>query len=207
MATLESIVIATHNLSKKGRYIDIFSGIAQQILDLKDIGVSDKPDETGQTAEENAQIKAKFYSSKTDKPIFSEDESLFVDFLPPDQQPGVYVRRINGRDEVSDDELLKHWEEIIAQVPVNQRTGRWHFAYCLANLGNDLITFSLEYPLLFFSPSSKIRLPGWPMSSLEGAAIIGKPHAEFTDEENRRVNQSAINLIRQKLNEFLKTSS
>lgn len=198
MRELDRIVIATQNPSKKERYMRTLAGVAQDVLSLKDLGIKDKPLETGFTAEENAEIKAKFYSSITQLPVFSEDEALYVDFLPDNQQPGVFVRRINGRDEVDDDQLLYYWESIIAKVPKDQRTGRWHFAYSLATPDGKAKTFTLDTPLLFFSPSSKIRLPGWPMSSLEGAAMIGKPHAEFTEEENNKVNRRAEKLIKEK---------
>lgn len=199
MYELDKIVIATQNPSKKERYSRIFSGFVKEVINIKDLGISDKPQESGNTAEENAEIKAKYYAGRTQLPTFSEDEALYVDFLPADQQPGVYVRRINGNDEADDDQLLAHWEDIVAKVPENKRTGKWHFAYSLCTPDGKVKTFTLDTMLLFFSPSSKIRLPGWPMSSLEGAAMIGKPHAEFTAEENASVSQRAEELIREKL--------
>lgn len=202
MSRLKEIVIATNNPSKKVRCTRIFSGLADKILVLKDLGVNEKPDETGITAEENAEIKARFYVARTKLPTFSEDEALYVDFLPEDLQPGVHVRRINGRDEVSDNELLEYWERLILKAPKGKRTGHWHVAYSLAIPGKGIRTVALNYPLLFFSPSSKIRLPGWPMSSLEGSTLIGKPHAEFTDEENKLVDQRAEELIKEKIKEL-----
>lgn len=40
------------------------------------------------------------------------------------------------------------------------------------------------------------------MSSLEGATMIGKPHSEFTKEENQKVDRKAEELIREKLKEL-----
>lgn len=202
MQELDKIVIATQNPSKKEQYTRILSRVAKEVINLRDLGVQNKPQETGNSAEANAAIKARYYANITQLPTFSEDEALYVDFLPEDQQPGVFVRRINGKDEVDDDQLLAYWEAIIAKVPVGQRTGRWHFAYSLCTPDGKVKTFTLDTPLLFFSPSSKIKLVGWPMSSLEGAAIIGKPHAEFTKEDNDMVNQRAEELIKKKLEEL-----
>lgn len=189
MTKLEKLVIATRNPAKFDRYKNLFQNWATEIFGLLELSIFEKPEESGETAEENAQIKARFYSLRTKIPAFSEDESLFVDFFSEKEQPGVHVRRINHKDEVDDDKLLAYWEKIIAKVPPKKRTGRWHIAYCLAVPNETLKVVSQDYPVLFFSPSSSIRIPGWPLSSLQGSVKFGKPHAELTQEENEIVNQ------------------
>ncbi len=183
MREIEKIVIATRNPAKVEYYRDILTPFAHSVVGLEDVGVEDKPAETGETAEQNAEIKARYYSQKTSLPVFCEDEALQVDFLPESQQPGVHVRRINGIDEVDDNKLLEYWEKIVAQVPEDKRTGRWHIAYSLAIPNEKIKTVSRDHEVLFFSPSSKIRLPGWPMSSLEGSVRFRKPSSEQTPEE------------------------
>ena len=204
MYEIDKIVVATQNPSKKERYWRILSGSVKELVTLSDLVITNKPEETGETAEENAEIKARFYAQKTRLPVFSEDAALYVDFLPLDQQPGVYVRRINGKDEVSDDELLDYWEKKVAQVPQEKRTGKWHTACCLAIPNGNMRIITVDYPLLFFSPSSKIRIPGWPMSSLEGSALIGKPHCEFSKEDQEIVDRKTEELIRENLRELFK---
>ena len=71
--------------------------MVKQIVGLDEFEMKEKPGEAGETAEENAEIKAKFYIRRTGLPVLSEDESLFVDFLSADKQPGVHVRRINKK--------------------------------------------------------------------------------------------------------------
>ncbi len=112
---IEKLVIATRNRSKKERFGGLFVKIVKEVLALDDFNISEKPQEIGATADENAEIKARFYSQKLNLPVFSEDEALYVDFLLPEKQPGVFVRRINGRDESNDDELLSYWEKITAE--------------------------------------------------------------------------------------------
>jgi len=177
--------------------------MAREILALDDFDITEKPQERGMTAEENAEIKARFYSQKLNLPVFSEDEALYVDFLPPEKQPGVFVRRIKGKDEADDDKLLNYWEEIIAGAPKEKRTGRWHIAYSLAFPDSSIKTITLDHEILFFSPSSETKLPGWPMSSLEGPVGLRKPHSELTDLERREHNRMADRLILEKLKELL----
>ena len=203
MGKIEQLVIATRNPAKVEYYRDILTQFATVVVGLSDLNIKGKPVEIGETAEQNAQIKARFYSQKTNLPVFCEDESLLVDFLAKDQQPGVHVRRINGVDEVNDDKLLSHWEEIVAKVPENKRTGRWHMAYCLAMPDGQVRTVSRDHEVMFFSPSSKVRLPGWPMSSLEGSVRFGKPSSEQTSEEKALSKKMLAVEILEKFSELL----
>jgi len=195
----EKFVIASRNEAKIKRFGRLLSDLAIAVVGLDNLGVTGKPEETGQTAEENAEIKARFYADKTSLGVLSEDESLFADFLPPDKQPGVHVRRIGGRREVSDKELLDYWEQLVAQAPEEKRTGHWHIAYCLATPEGEVHTVSLDHQIKFFSPSSGVRLPGWPMSSLQGPVDFDKPDSELTPEERKQKDQLADGLIQEKL--------
>ena len=199
---IKKIVVATRNESKKSRFSRLLVEMVGQVTGLDEMGVTEKPKETGNTAEENAQIKATFYAAATGLPVLAEDESLWVDFLPKDKQPGVHVRRINRKDEVTDEELLAYWEALVAKSPVNKRTGYWHIAYCLGTPDGKVHTGALDHPIMFFSPSSKVRLPGWPTSSLQGPVMFGKPDSELTDEERRLKDQRADKLIKEKLQEL-----
>jgi XTP/dITP diphosphohydrolase len=196
MEKLKKIVIGSRNSAKIVTYGAILCDIAEEVLRLGDFRVEDKPEEIGTTAEENAEIKAIFYSEKCGFPVFAEDEALYVDFLSENEQPGTHVRRINGKDEADDDALLAYWEKVILSVPVHQRMGRWHIAYCIAMPNGNHRTVSLDHEIVFFSPTSKVRLPGWPMSSLEGSVLIGKPHSEQTPEERKIIEDRTAEELR-----------
>jgi XTP/dITP diphosphohydrolase len=203
MKEIEKIVVASGNPAKVERFGRMLSQFTPEVVGLRDLGVDEKPEEHGNTAEENAEIKAKFYASKIGLLVFSEDEALYVDFLPEDKQPGVHVRRIDGKDEVDDEKLLEHWEEIVVKVPKEQRTGRWHIAYCIATPDGITKTVALDHPIIFFSPSSETKIPGWPMSSLEGPVDYAKPHSELTDKERKEHEQRSNVHIAEKLKELM----
>lgn len=200
----KELIIATKNPAKVERYGHILSQFVENVTSLVDISDIEKPKETGNTAEENAEVKSSYYAQKTGKLVLSEDEALYVDFLPEEQQPGVHVRRINGIDEVDDIELLSYWENILRNVPESKRTGRWHIAYCFASPSGIIKTFAIDSPIIFFSPSSKIKIPGWPMSSLEGPMEFGKPDSELTEEEKKIHYRELDNVFREAVSEILK---
>lgn len=200
---MEKIVIGTHNPAKVTRYKKLLAQLVDEVLSLKDLGILEKAPECGNSAEENAENKAKFYARKSGLTVISEDEALYVDFLPKDKQPGVKVRRIEGLEEANDDELFKYWEGIVSKLPEEKRTGKWHFALSLAWPDGRVKTVTFDRPIKFFSPPSSKRIPGWPMSSLQGPPEFNKPHSELSTDEMEILNQEIDELISQKLQDFL----
>ncbi len=81
MKKLKKLVIATRNPAKVDYYRPILTEISDEVIGLHETHVEGKPAETGQTAEGNAEVKARFYSQKCELPVFCEDEALYVDFL------------------------------------------------------------------------------------------------------------------------------
>lgn len=194
-------MIATRNPAKKERFQRLLNKIAGEVLSLDDFDFTGKPDESGKTAEENAKIKALFYTENLNLPVFSEDESLFVDFLPENQQPGTHVRRVNGK-ELDDKELLAYWTSTITNVPENKRTGKWHIAYCLATPQLKTILISIDHPVIFFHVPSDKAPAGWPMNNIQGPVKFGKPESELTSEELKEHEQEAEIILMQKIDEL-----
>jgi XTP/dITP diphosphohydrolase len=94
------------------------------------------PEETGATFEENACIKASYYSSFAPGLLFSDDSGLEVDALGG--EPGVYSARYAG-EHATDDEnnrlLLERLDETA------DRTARFVCVIALAEAGRIVKTF------------------------------------------------------------------
>ena len=195
------LVIGTRNQAKHALYGRLLGTMGVESLGLGDFSIDGRPHESGLTAEENAALKARFYAAQTGLDAFAEDEALYVDFLPAEQQPGVHVRRIEGVDEADDDALLAHWENVVARVPEEQRTGHWHIAYCIASPDGMLTTTVHDYSVRFYSPTSSIRVPGWPMSSLQGPVEFDKARSELTESERRSWEETTAGYLRALLRE------
>lgn len=83
-----------------------------EIIGLSDLGC-DIPviDESGNSPLENAELKARAYYKAFSMPVFSCDSGLYFEGLTDDEQPGVHVRRIGGR-ELSDSEMTEYYAEL-----------------------------------------------------------------------------------------------
>jgi len=109
---MRKIVFATNNQHKLDEIRKITEGKIE-ILSLSDIGSNDEIEETGNTLEENALIKARFIKNKYGYDCFAEDAGLEVEALG--NAPGVYSARYAGdacRDEDNIKKLLDNLKGI-----------------------------------------------------------------------------------------------
>jgi len=97
------------------------------------------PDETGATFEENARLKAEYYSRFAPGSLFADDSGLAVDIL--DGAPGVYSARYAG-EHATDDQNNRLLLERLADT--QGRTARFICVIALAEAGHTLQTFRGE---------------------------------------------------------------
>ncbi len=93
MSEKNKIVFATNNKHKLSELREIM-GSEYEILSLSDIGCYDDIEETADTIEGNALIKAHFISDKYGYDCFADDTGLEVEAL--NGAPGVYSARYAG---------------------------------------------------------------------------------------------------------------
>ena len=94
---MHRVVLATRNAGKIAEFRRIFYQVALGSIDL--IGLEDFPhlidlEETGQTFEENALLKARSLCRETGLPAIADDSGLSIDAL--DGSPGILSARWSG---------------------------------------------------------------------------------------------------------------
>lgn len=89
------LLIATGNQGKYLEYVSLLSNFPVQLVSLKGFDL-DEPEENGQTFEENAIIKAQYYSKKTGIDCIADDSGLCIEALS--NQPGIYSARWAGEE-------------------------------------------------------------------------------------------------------------
>lgn len=94
------LLIASNNAHKIREIKEILGDLFDEILSLREAGVSADPEETGETFEENARIKAEAILQLTGCAALADDSGLEVDALGG--APGVHSARYTGRHEDSD---------------------------------------------------------------------------------------------------------
>jgi len=92
-----------------------------------------EPEENGETFEENAAIKARYYARATDRVCLADDSGLEVDAL--DGAPGVHSARYAGVGETRGERDAANNEKLLAELadaPNTPRTARFVCAMCVA---------------------------------------------------------------------------
>lgn len=101
----KEVVIATGNAHKVEEFRRMLAPMGYQVFSLKDKGIEIEVEETGETFEENALIKARAVRALVDCPVIADDSGLCVDALGG--APGVYSARYGGEGATDHDKNQK----------------------------------------------------------------------------------------------------
>ena len=88
------VLLATTNRDKVLEIRGILAGLDVTLLSLADVLTVAAPEETGQTFEDNARLKALYYAHASGLPSVAEDSGLEIDALAG--KPGVESARFGG---------------------------------------------------------------------------------------------------------------
>jgi len=130
------LLIATTNQDKLHEIRALLADLPVDILSLRDLPPIPEPEETGETFEENARIKALYYDehARGNAPALTvaEDSGLMIDAL--DGEPGVRSARFLGID-ASYPERFDEIYKRLAKRPTRPRTARFVCALAVARAG------------------------------------------------------------------------
>ena len=189
------ILIATHNPGKLKRYQNLFAGFTDlELISLRDLNITIKIDEPHNSPEENSVFKAKEYSKISLLPTIAVDEALTTNFLPKNEQPGVFVRRFNKeKRELSDLEVIETWKKISQLYPGENRRFIWDFRMSYFDIHSNLLktTKAVQNDFLAAKFSDKIN-PGYPMSSFLVPEGYNKPYVELDSQELLKIDKKNL---------------
>src|SRR4029079_14971733 len=109
------LLIATHSAHKLAELRQLLDLPEADLVSLDDFGIDEDPDETGETFETNARIKARFGARRTGLPTLADDSGIEVDALGGG--PGVRTRRYAGPDATDADNNAKLLAALDGQPP------------------------------------------------------------------------------------------
>lgn len=177
-------------------------------LDIELIGLGDidselpEINENGKTLLENAEKKAKAYYKAFHMPVFSCDSGLYFDELKEDEQPGLYVRRIKGKEQ-TDDEMIQYYASL-AERHGGRITGRYRNAiYFILDESHHYSSMDMSIatePFILVSRPHSKRVEGFPLDSL---SIDIKTGRYYYDLEAKDVSTSVDDGVRKFFSKIL----
>lgn len=155
-----------------------------ELISPKDLNIKLDINENGKTAEENAIIKAKAYYQVARIPVITEDAGLYIDKFKKNEQPGLYVKRVNGKDNLSDEEILNYYID-----KLNKYNGRslahYYSGVCVIDSDGNVFSDTVIEPefLLTTKRSKKVNNKGGILEPISYDLDFEKYFDDRTKEE------------------------
>ena len=192
---MKKVLFATGNIAKVKRFKDKLLDKGIELLSLKDLNISLSVEENGTSAIENALIKAKAYKKEVDMPVMAMDDSLYLENVPENLQPGLFVRRVNGKS-LTDEEMIEHYSNLVKDYGVDGAiVARWIYGLAIIKENTErTYTWSKNDFLLVDTPS-KVVNPGYPLNSISKNIKLDKYFSEMTQEDQESVQEQEDDVI------------
>ena len=140
---IPDVLVATGNPGKLREYAGLLRGAPFRLVSLKEVGITDEVEETGDTFAENAWLKASGYAAMSGMLTLADDSGLEVEALAG--EPGVRSARYGGDACVTDADRVALLLHKLESVPWEQRTARFR---CVINVARPPLEAGAEAGLL-----------------------------------------------------------
>lgn len=192
---MKKVLFATENESKVERFKQKLLDHNIEIISINDLDQKIEVIENGKDAVENALIKARAYASVYNFPVFAMDDNLYIENIPNDLQPGMYVRRVNGK-RLNDDEMLKYYSNLAHTYGESGRlTCRWIYGIAVVNNGLEkTYTWSKNDFYIVDRQSDKVNI-GYPLNTISVNKILNKYFTDMTEEDKQLVQEDESDVI------------
>lgn len=152
-------------------------------------------EETGKSPNENAIIKAKVYYEVSKIPTIAIDEGLFFEQVPEEIQPGVFVRRVNGK-KLNGEEMVKYYKNLVKKYGTQGQLKGYFLKSVAIVYEERVFSFDFKAHRVFSSTSSKIIDEGYPLESIQIIPNLNKFKSELSEKERTEMmNKEQIELF------------
>ncbi len=178
------VLFATTNPAKVSKYKKELKEKGIELITINDLDIKLNIEESGKDAIENAYIKAKTYYEATKIPTIGMDNSLFIEELPKEKQPGTHIRRVNGK-ELTDEEMIEYYTNLVKEYG-DKLTAKWVYGMVIFK-ENEVEQYSWSKDHFYFvSKPSEKRNPGYPLDSISIMPEVNKYFLELTEEDKKQ---------------------
>ena len=189
------LILASNNKNKLAEMKKIMEPFGYEVISQSEAGINIDVEETGETFEENARLKAQAIHRLTGSAVISDDSGLEVDYL--DGAPGVYSHRFAGED-ATDEQRCQKLINMMEDAEDPQRTARFVCVICyIAEDGSEKTVRGTVEGSISREPHGENGFGYDPVFMSKGQSF-----AQISSEEKNKVSHRADAL--RKLSEILK---
>lgn len=206
MSEKTELLYGTNNRGKLHEVGTFLKGSGFELLSPGDLGIELDIEETGETLEENARLKAEaWHRERPDDLILTDDTGLEIDALGG--EPGVHVRRWkDGKTRMTDDEIISYTIERLAGVPKGKRGAQFRTVNALMLPSGEIHMFDGVLRGEITEDPKPIRIPDFPFRGLFFIPEAGKFLGELEDDPDtdilthrQRAAQKTVDWLRNEL--------
>ena len=192
---MKEVIFATSNTSKSKRFAKGLLENNIKILTLKDLDLKLNVEENKTTAIENARIKARECFKLTNKPSMGMDDTLYIEGIPESIQPGLFVRRVNGKT-LTDEEMIKHYTNLVKKYSTDGRlNAKWVYGLVVINEDGKESEYTWKKNNIYLvDKASNTINEGYPLNSITKIKELDKYLTDLTskDIELTKVGESDV---------------
>ena len=193
---MKKIVFATSNETKSKRFSEGLLKKEIEVLSLKDIDLKLNIEEDGSSVIDNALIKARECYKKTKMPSIGMDDSLYMEGVPLDRQPGLFVRRINGKT-LTDEEMIEYYTNLVKEYGINERINcKWIYGLAVIDEKGRKATYTwFKDDFYMVSKRSDKLNKGYPLNSISKYKKLDKYFTDVTFDEMKLIEVNEDDVV------------
>jgi XTP/dITP diphosphohydrolase len=180
------LLLATNNKGKVREYKSLLREIPFEIVTPSELGITTEIEETGDSFEENARLKATALARESGLLSLADDSGLEVEALGG--EPGPLSARYAGEG-ASDSDRLNYLLSRLKDVPYDRRSARFRCVIAIAAPDGAVELCSGECP--GFITTEPRGYNGFGYDPVFYLPELGKTMAELTPEEKNKISHRA----------------
>ena len=193
---MKQIVFATGNKAKVARFYNKLLKNDIELVSIKDLNISLDVEENGKTAIENAIIKARECYEKTGLPSMGMDDTLYLEGVPEELQPGLFVRRVNGKT-LNDEEMIEHYKKLVTKYGKDGKIDcKWIYGLCVFKEDGSYETYTWSRSDWYMTDiASDVINEDYPLNSISKYYATDKYLSETSEEERKQMKFDESDVI------------
>jgi XTP/dITP diphosphohydrolase len=183
------VLYATSNPGKVQEVRKYLQSFDIMLVAPVDLGITIEVEETGQTLEENATLKAQAYLAQVpDMVVMADDTGVEIDALHG--EPGIHVRRWRDRTAaMSDHAIIDYCMQQMQGIPPLQRGAQFRTVLALGHKEEPTALFDGVLRGTIVETPAPLTIPGFPFETMffipEWGKLLGDIHTYSIEEKLR----------------------
>lgn len=176
---MKELLLGTKNPAKVHIVRAAVESLPLRLVTPADLGLEIDVSEDSPSTAENAAAKARAYFATARIPTLAIDGGLHIEGLPPEKQPGAFVRRLHGHDrDRTDEEVLDYYAQELERIG-GESVGLWQGAHVLVASDEQVFVHISRFRTILTSRRKGSVVPGAPLDALTIDPATGRYYSEM----------------------------